>query len=64
MGIWRLKWELEDRAFSVLEPDAYNDIKQRVAQKRIEREAYVSEVVQKSLPVYSSISSIPSIPSI
>jgi GTP pyrophosphokinase len=38
MGIGRLKWELEDLAFSYLEPEAYQDIKRRVALKRVERE--------------------------
>jgi len=45
MGMGRLKWELEDLAFSYLEPDAYNTIKQQVAERRVEREEYKNEVL-------------------
>ena len=38
LGIGRLKWELEDLAFKVLEPQSFRDISQQVASKRSERE--------------------------
>ena len=38
LGIGRLKWELEDLAFKILEPDAFREIQQQVATKRSERE--------------------------
>jgi GTP diphosphokinase / guanosine-3',5'-bis(diphosphate) 3'-diphosphatase len=38
LGIGRFKWELEDLAFKILEPDAYRDVQQQVATKRSERE--------------------------
>jgi (p)ppGpp synthase/HD superfamily hydrolase len=38
LGIGRFKWELEDLAFKVLEPDSYREIKQEVASKRSDRE--------------------------
>ncbi|MFN9644798.1 MAG: RelA/SpoT family protein [Cyanobacteriota bacterium] len=38
LGIGRFKWELEDLAFKVLEPEAYREIQQSVATKRSERE--------------------------
>jgi len=44
MGVGRVKWELEDWAFSFLEPDAYREIKRRVAEKRAAREQFVDEV--------------------
>ncbi|MFM7549013.1 MAG: RelA/SpoT family protein, partial [Cyanobacteriota bacterium] len=38
LGIGRLKWELEDLAFKILEPDAFREIQQQVASKRSDRE--------------------------
>lgn len=38
LGIGRLKWELEDLAFKLLEPEAFREIQQQVASKRSERE--------------------------
>jgi guanosine-3',5'-bis(diphosphate) 3'-pyrophosphohydrolase len=38
LGIGRFKWELEDLAFKILEPEAYRDVQQQVATKRSERE--------------------------
>jgi len=45
LGIWKLKWELEDLAFKYLEPDVYRDISDRVAQAREDRERYIQELV-------------------
>jgi GTP diphosphokinase / guanosine-3',5'-bis(diphosphate) 3'-diphosphatase len=42
LGIHALKWELEDLAFQRLHPRKYDEIKQLVAQQRIERERYVT----------------------
>jgi RelA/SpoT family (p)ppGpp synthetase len=46
LGIGRLKWELEDLAFKILEPDAYRDVQQQVATKRSEREERLATTVQ------------------
>src|ERR1700722_11755085 len=45
LGIWTIKWDLEDLAFRYLDGDAYRDIAERVAKKRGEREAVVGSVV-------------------
>lgn len=45
LGIWALKWELEDRAFRELEPDAYREVATRVERTRAEREALVADAV-------------------
>src|SRR6202048_2095662 len=45
LGIWRVKWDLEDLALRYLDPDAYRDIAERVAKKRFEREAAVALVI-------------------
>ena len=38
LGIGRFKWELEDLAFKLLEPEAFREIQQQVVTKRSERE--------------------------
>ncbi|YAI81353.1 MAG: RelA/SpoT family protein [cyanobacterium endosymbiont of Rhopalodia sterrenbergii] len=38
LGIWRLKWDLEDLSFKYLEPEAYREIQSLVAEKRSDRE--------------------------
>jgi GTP diphosphokinase / guanosine-3',5'-bis(diphosphate) 3'-diphosphatase len=45
LGIWRVKWDLEDLSLRYLDPDAYRDIAERVAKKRNEREEAVSRVI-------------------
>lgn len=46
LGIWQLKWELEDLAFRYLEPDIYMRIAGTLNEKRAEREASIEEVRQ------------------
>lgn len=45
LGIWQLKWEMEDLAFRFLKPDTYKAIAKQLEEKRIERELYIEEVV-------------------
>ena len=42
LGLGRIKWELEDLALIHLHPDVYQDIKQKIALKRREREQYLN----------------------
>jgi GTP pyrophosphokinase len=44
LGIWNLKWELEDLAFRHLEPDTYHRIAGALAERRIDRERYIDAV--------------------
>jgi len=44
LGIWQLKWELEDLAFRHLEPGAYRQIARLLDDKRIGRERYIEAV--------------------
>lgn len=44
LGIWQIKWELEDLSFRYLEPDTYREIATLVASKRATRERYVAQV--------------------
>jgi GTP pyrophosphokinase len=52
LGVWQLKWELEDLAFRYLEPDAYLEIARTLKEKRVEREEFIDRVqrtLQKEL---------------
>jgi GTP pyrophosphokinase len=44
LGMWQVKWELEDLSFAVTDPDAYEQIAGQFKRKRKEREAFVTEV--------------------
>ncbi len=45
LGIWRLKWQLEDLAFRHLEPEKYKEIANSLKTRRASRERYISRVV-------------------
>jgi len=47
LGIWQLKWELEDLAFRFLEPDTYRHIAREVDETRLARERYVEAVKRR-----------------
>src|SRR5690606_35069690 len=44
LGIWQLKWELEDLAFRHLQPDTYRRIARLLDEKRGDRERYIDDV--------------------
>jgi GTP pyrophosphokinase len=44
LGMWQVKWELEDLSFANLNPEAFQDIVKRLARKRKERESYVADI--------------------
>ena len=41
LGIWQIKWEMEDLAFRFLEPDTYKKIARLLDEKRVEREGFM-----------------------
>jgi len=41
LGIWQIKWEMEDLSFRFLEPTTYKDIARLLDEKRTERERYM-----------------------
>ena len=43
LGIWQLKWELEDLAFRYLHPDIYRRVASLLDERRDQREAFISE---------------------
>jgi len=44
LGIWQLKWELEDLAFRFQDPDTYKQIAKALNEKRAEREGFIADV--------------------
>jgi GTP pyrophosphokinase len=44
LGVWNLKWELEDLAFRYLEPKEYHRIAAALAERRVDRERYIESV--------------------
>lgn len=45
LGVWQLKWELEDLSFRFLEPELYKRIAQMLDEKRLERERYIADAI-------------------
>jgi len=45
LGIWQLKWELEDYAFRYLEPELYKKIASMLDEKREEREKFIADAL-------------------
>jgi GTP pyrophosphokinase len=46
LGVWQLKWELEDLAFRCLEPETYRNLARQLDEKRKDRETYIGEVIR------------------
>jgi len=47
LGIWEIKWQLDDLAFRHLNEEKYHEIAKMLAAKRVEREAYVEKVASR-----------------
>ena len=45
LGIWELKWRLEDGAFYYLEPERYQELKRLLADTRETREGFIEEAI-------------------
>lgn len=52
LGIWHIKWELEDLAFRYVDPDTYREIAKRINERRSERERQMQAI---KLRLYKSI---------
>lgn len=42
LGVWQIKWELEDLAFRYIEPEIYKSIAARLSERRVDRETYIN----------------------
>ena len=49
LGIWEIKWEMEDLAFRFMEPATYKQVAKQLDEKRVEREAYVAQLRARML---------------
>ena len=47
LGISKIKWELEDLCFRYLHEEEYYDLVGQIAEKRVEREVYIGEVIKE-----------------
>lgn len=45
LGVWQLKWELEDLSFRYLQPKKYKEIAGKLADRRVERSAKIDQAV-------------------
>src|SRR5919201_353364 len=46
LGIWQIKWELEDLAFKYVEPEHYREVAEQLAARRQVRERYINETMK------------------
>lgn len=46
LGIWQLKWELEDLSFKALEPDRYRQLAASLREKRADRQGYIDSFLK------------------
>jgi GTP pyrophosphokinase len=46
LGIWQMKWELEDLGFAQVDPENFQAIEQKLARQRQEREAFVRNIAE------------------
>jgi GTP pyrophosphokinase len=47
LGMSKIKWELEDLAFRYSNPNEYYDLVEKIAEKRVEREAYIGQIIKE-----------------
>ncbi len=47
LGIWQIKWELEDLGFRYLNPEKYKEIAEQLQEKRPDRERQIGEIKDK-----------------
>jgi GTP pyrophosphokinase len=45
LGIWQMKWELEDLGFRYVNPDKYKEIANNIAEKRLDREREMNDII-------------------
>ena len=61
LGIWQIKWEMEDLAFRFLEPETYREVARLLDEKRAERELFMEQLrarVESSLRSHSISASV------
>ncbi|MEM7357890.1 MAG: bifunctional (p)ppGpp synthetase/guanosine-3',5'-bis(diphosphate) 3'-pyrophosphohydrolase [Pseudomonadota bacterium] len=46
LGVWQLKWELEDLAFRYIEPEIYKSIAKKLSERRVDRESFIGGFIE------------------
>jgi GTP pyrophosphokinase len=54
LGIWQIKWELEDLAFRYVSPDEYREIAEKLADRRADRERQIQAIIKRLSDVLES----------
>lgn len=54
LGIWQIKWELEDLAFRYVNPEKYKEIAEHLAERRVDRERQVDQIIRRVKSVLES----------
>lgn len=47
LGIWQIKWELEDLSFRYVEPEKYREIAEKLAYRREDRQAEIEQIIAR-----------------
>jgi GTP pyrophosphokinase len=55
LGIWQMKWELEDLGFSYVNPEKYGEISDNLVKLRSDREQEMLEIKRKLLLVFGQV---------
>ncbi len=46
LGVWQVKWELEDLAFRYMEPEIYKGVAKKLAERRVDRQRYIDQFIE------------------
>ena len=47
LGVWQMKWEIEDLSFRFIEPETYKRIAKKLDEKRVEREGFIDTAIAR-----------------
>jgi GTP pyrophosphokinase len=54
LGIWQIKWELEDLAFKALEPDRFRELAKLLDTRRKGREGFIDSAIEELRPALAA----------
>ena len=47
LGVWQVKWELEDLSFRYMQPETYKKIAKKLSERRIDRQQYIDQFIDE-----------------
>ncbi len=47
LGVWQIKWELEDLSFRYMQPETYKKIAKKLSERRIDRQQYIDQFIDE-----------------